>query len=303
MGLLEETKNFTFKDFSIFKGEIKGFNFRIIILHINQFKEIYKTASRYLRDGIRTLYTKIGENIGKGFMDIVTTKKKADKSTAFKFILRSLERGGWGATLGNIKIDDENNSIYIEIQNSPEAFEEGIASCFGIKGILKGMAESLYDKELEINETECIAKGDRICKFQIGPRENIPPYDEETMNSLNKIMNTFKTKAGAIATLIATTEGRILFSTFSDEIDQDKAALISSMIAQASISTGEVFKVGLPFTTIHGDGGQLILMPVEIPNKKTGFLLVAEIGPNSSTQLAGLAIKSGAKEVLEVFKK
>jgi len=53
MGLLEETKNFTFKDFSIFKGEIKGFNFRIIILHIEHFKQLYRTANNMLKDGIR----------------------------------------------------------------------------------------------------------------------------------------------------------------------------------------------------------------------------------------------------------
>ncbi|TFF88724.1 MAG: hypothetical protein EU550_00745, partial [Promethearchaeota archaeon] len=108
MGLLEETKNFTFKDFSIFKGKIKGFNFRIIILHIDHFKEMYKTANEYLKDGIRSVYMKIGENIGKHFMEFVTTKKKADKKTAFKFVLRGFERAGWGATLGNIKIDEEN---------------------------------------------------------------------------------------------------------------------------------------------------------------------------------------------------
>ena len=300
MGLLEETKNFTFKDFSIFKGEIKGFNFKIIILHIEHFKQIYKTANQYLKDGIRTVYMKIGENIGKKFMDIVITKKKTDKHTAFKFILRSLERSGWGATLGNVKIDDEKKSIYIEIQNSPEAYEEGISSCFGIQGILKGMSQFLFDMDLEINETECIAKGDKICKFYLGSKEDISLFNEDIMNSLEKIMNTFKIKAGAIATMISTTEGQILFSNFPNEIDGKNAAVISSMIVHASISAGEVFNVGKTFSTIDGERGKLILMPVKTP-KNFGFLLVAQVGPNSSTQLAGLALKSGAKEILNLF--
>ncbi|MHA1229602.1 MAG: V4R domain-containing protein [Candidatus Helarchaeota archaeon] len=302
MGLLEETKNFTFKDFSIFKGEIKGFNFRIIILHIEHFKQLYRTANNMLKDGIRSVYIKTGIDIGKKFMDLVITKKKADKLTAFKFILRSLERGGWGATLGNIKIDEDKKTVYIEIQNSPEAYEEGMASCFGIQGILRGMAEHLFETELEIVETECIAKGDKMCKFLVGPKEEVPIYDEETMKALEKIMATTKTKAGAIATLLATTEGRILFSNFPDEIDSKMGALISSMIALAGRSAGEVFNIGKTFSTIDGERGKLILTPIQIPNKKSGLLIIAQIGPNSSTQLAGLALKSGANEILQLFK-
>ena len=303
MGLLEETKNFTFKDFSIFKGEIKGFNFRIIILHIEHFRQMYLTANNFLKEGLRPIYIKIGEDIGKRFMELVIDKKKADKNTAFRFILRSLERGGWGATLGNINIDEDNKKIYIEIQNSPEAYEEGIASCFGIQGILKGMASVLFDSEVEINETECIAKGDKMCKFLIGPKENVPLYDEETMKALNKIMETIKTKAGAIAALISTTEGRVLFSTFPHEIDVNIGSLIASTVALSANSVGDAFNIGKTFSTIDGERGKLILMPVKIPNKKSGFLIITQIGPNSSTQLAGLALKSGATEILNFFNK
>ncbi|MHA1270744.1 MAG: V4R domain-containing protein [Candidatus Helarchaeota archaeon] len=301
MGLLEETKNFTFKDFSIFKGEIKGFNFRIIILHIEHFKQIYKTSKNILKNGIRPIYIKIGEDIGKKFMDLVITKKKADKITAFKFILRSLERSGWGATLGNIDVNEDKKTMYIEIQNSPEAYEPELASCFCIQGVLKGMAEILFDTELDIIETDCIAKGDKICKFLVGPKEETPPYEDEIMSSLKKIMDKTKVKAGAIAILISTTEGRVLFSTFPNDIDIKIGSIISSTIALSSNSAGDVFNIGKTFSTIDGELGKLIIMPVWIPNKKSGFVLVAQIGANSSTQLAGLALKSAETEIINLF--
>lgn len=40
-----------------------------------------------------------------------------------------------------------------------------------IRGILKGVVESVWEKEVEIKETKCIALGDRYCEFVIKAKD------------------------------------------------------------------------------------------------------------------------------------
>lgn len=89
---------------------------------------------------------------------------------------------GWGR-FSLIELDATNKRLIIEVEGSPfaEAYvrdqpatlrqAQGTASqlpvCHMIRGVLAGMAAGIFGGDVASEETECVAKGDPVCRFVI----------------------------------------------------------------------------------------------------------------------------------------
>ena len=112
---------------------------------------------------------------------MVQEKFGADPETAFRYVLQNLEKLGWGA-FWNIKMDPEGKEITLELHNSNEAYNANIPSCYHIEGILRGIGKAILGEDIVVREIDCIAKGDKVCKFIIGDKSIVPElYDQETI--------------------------------------------------------------------------------------------------------------------------
>jgi len=76
---------------------------------------------------------------------------------------------GWGRfELVSLKLLEQ--SLVINVYHSPFAESYGASStgvCHLIRGVLSGMASTIFRKEIEAKELLCLAKGDDFCKFEI----------------------------------------------------------------------------------------------------------------------------------------
>lgn len=81
---------------------------------------------------------------------------------------------GWGR-FSLIELDATNKRLIMEVQDSPfaEAYVRDEPStaqlpvCHMIRGVLAGMAAVIFGGDVASEETECVAKGDRVCRFVI----------------------------------------------------------------------------------------------------------------------------------------
>ena len=76
---------------------------------------------------------------------------------------------GWGR-FDMLKVDLARKELYIEVHNSVFAEEYGPAEsgvCHMIRGVLGGLATSLFGENLTFAETKCLSAGDDRCRFAI----------------------------------------------------------------------------------------------------------------------------------------
>lgn len=76
---------------------------------------------------------------------------------------------GWGR-FNMVKLDVPGKELVVEVENSAFAAAYGKADrsvCHMIRGVLAGMAAGIFGGDVASEETECVAKGDRVCRFVI----------------------------------------------------------------------------------------------------------------------------------------
>jgi predicted hydrocarbon binding protein len=81
---------------------------------------------------------------------------------------------GWGR-FSLMELDAANRHLIIEVEGSPfaEAYVRNQSSasqfpvCHMIRGVLAGMAAGIFGRDVASEETECVAKGDPVCRFII----------------------------------------------------------------------------------------------------------------------------------------
>jgi predicted hydrocarbon binding protein len=79
---------------------------------------------------------------------------------------------GWGK-FGLIDLNATDKRLVIEVEDSPfaEAYGRDQPSsfpvCHMIRGVLAGMAAGIFGGDVASEETECVAKGDSVCRFVV----------------------------------------------------------------------------------------------------------------------------------------
>jgi predicted hydrocarbon binding protein len=85
----------------------------------------------------------------------------------FERLLKFIEGAGYGKFYA--RIDWQRRRVEVVTENSAEA--ENLVStnshCYLLKGLLTGMVSYLFDNNVTCIESECLAKGDRLCRFII----------------------------------------------------------------------------------------------------------------------------------------
>jgi len=300
--LLERMKIHTFKEFTIFKGviegTIEGVKQRYCILGENHFKSFYATMIELLGDSTNAILRKIGEDFGRKLSNFVEEKYEIDSNMAFLYILQELEKLGWGA-FWNVKLDEESKLIKLELFNSNEAYNEGIASCYHMNGILRGIAQNLLGKDIVIRETKCIANGDKNCEFMIGTQITVPTlYNEDIMEGLTKILKELKYTIKSSVEFIVTTDGvPILSPNLPEAVDPALlGTIISYILCGGKLGSQVIDNGNLKEIIINADQGTIIASQC---TEKT--ILAAVIGPTTSPGLAGLALKKAKDKIVELL--
>ncbi len=93
-------------------------------------------------------------------------------SETIGFMMRMGAEIGWGK-FQLMEYDFENRKLQIRVANSAfaEAYGESTEGvCHLIRGVLSGLATVLFARNCTASETECMAKDDRHCIFQISEK-------------------------------------------------------------------------------------------------------------------------------------
>ncbi len=83
-----------------------------------------------------------------------------------------LSQSGWGATSTEM-VNLENQELVFKIVGSPFAEAYGPSTrpiCYTVLGFLQGAAMTLFNKETDGMEVQCMAKGDACCRFVVSGR-------------------------------------------------------------------------------------------------------------------------------------
>lgn len=97
----------------------------------------------------------------------------------FEFIRKNVGRTlnlftALGYGILNVKaVDLDAKTAYIHIQGGFESADSRSASvtpqCHFIRGLLGGWFSQLFESRIEVIETQCVAKGNPACVFQVQP--------------------------------------------------------------------------------------------------------------------------------------
>lgn len=85
-----------------------------------------------------------------------------------RFMARMGGQIGWGK-LSIEKLDLANRSLTATAQNSPFAAAYGRSRrpvCHILRGIFGGLGEVIFGTPVKVIETQCAAKGDKLCRFE-----------------------------------------------------------------------------------------------------------------------------------------
>jgi predicted hydrocarbon binding protein len=86
-----------------------------------------------------------------------------------RFMMEMGSQIGWGR-FELERFDAGKKILIVRVYHSPFAEGYGPSSkpvCNMIRGILGGMASSVFGKQVESKEISCLAKGDEYCRFEI----------------------------------------------------------------------------------------------------------------------------------------
>jgi predicted hydrocarbon binding protein len=86
-----------------------------------------------------------------------------------RFMMNMGSQIGWGR-FELEKFDPNQKRLFVKVFHSPFAEAYGNSSsevCHFIRGVLTGMASSIFQKNLISKEISCFSKGDLFCRFEI----------------------------------------------------------------------------------------------------------------------------------------
>jgi len=162
------------------KGEIKLMDSRVALLNIGLFKSFRDNMLKIAGPVADQLIYIAAKEHTKSYMTDIIEKSKIAKlasKTGFgkKYIAEQLiqiltQFGHGKATIEKITDEEitgrlENSAIAIQYGNSKRPV------CSQIAGQVAGGMTAIYGKDYDCKETECIAKGDPVCRFVVRPKE------------------------------------------------------------------------------------------------------------------------------------
>ncbi|MEM2210972.1 MAG: V4R domain-containing protein [Nitrososphaerales archaeon] len=140
------------------------------IMRVITFTDIKKAIEeRYNPSGAAVIFYDMGKGCGKRSVKRFMSKYK-DKVKLLNAIAKHKKYEGWGGV--EFKIDLKKQIGEVIVSNSFEAKQYGASSnpvCYFFKGYLSGVLSEVLERDVNLIEEECIAKGDKVCRFKLTP--------------------------------------------------------------------------------------------------------------------------------------
>ncbi|MBO3799992.1 MAG: hypothetical protein FGF52_02905 [Candidatus Brockarchaeota archaeon] len=141
---------------------------RSFTLRVESFGAILKRLYEKFGTGAAVILYEMGLGMGESKFKSVVSNYRVDKQTAVKIILAERSAKGWCIS----RLDEFNSKGAVvlakdlfECMPFRDRQERPVSQLF--RGYLAGIFQQLYGKNVNVTETECIAKGDNVCKFVI----------------------------------------------------------------------------------------------------------------------------------------
>jgi len=145
---------------------------RYVMLPPTLFAELQKSVEAYLPSEVESILTEgsraDGAYLAARYRDTFGyTLEQVANAVSYM-----LSESGWGAmSVEMANLDGEE--LVFKVLDSPFAESYGPSTkpvCFTVLGFLQGVAMSLFDKEADGTEVQCLAKGDNCCRFVVSGR-------------------------------------------------------------------------------------------------------------------------------------
>ena len=143
-------------------------NERSVLFKVRTIMESFKRLCEKFGSGASFILYEMGRAAGEGKAKRILMEYGLDKYTSLKLILAERAAKGWGVPEIEM-FDDERMEAVIKVHelfeciSSRGANREARSQFF--RGYLAGLFGYLFNKPVSVTETECISKGDEICKF------------------------------------------------------------------------------------------------------------------------------------------
>jgi len=146
-------------------GEFSVITVPAAIISLKTFARIQKDAERILgKEGAAVLFYEAGKDAGKTWISRFHEEWGLKGSDFIEATEEFYAELGWG----KFSIDIEHLTISIENSFIARGYGKGEAKkpvCHFLCGYNASMISELINKEVDVEERKCMAKGDRYCEF------------------------------------------------------------------------------------------------------------------------------------------
>lgn len=141
---------------------------RSFTLRVDSFGVVLKRLYEKFGTGAAVILYEIGVAAGESKAKSVMKKHRIDKLSILKLIMAERSAKGW--CLAEVE-DFSSKKVTLKVNDLFECMpfkgkQDNAVSQF-FRGYLAGICRLICGKEVSVTETECIAKGDPVCKFNI----------------------------------------------------------------------------------------------------------------------------------------
>jgi len=123
---------------------------------------------------ISKVYLEIKHEFKKGWADQLKKSYSFDSRKYMEWLINLTNLSGWGINEIS-ELDSKNKTGVFIMKNSPIAEHykgtQNVCVDHFIRALYAGGASVVFGDDIDWLEIECIAKGDKNCKFVFGPRD------------------------------------------------------------------------------------------------------------------------------------
>ena len=142
---------------------------RAVLMPAETMKDLFNLAEVKWGNEAEDLVYRLGVEYGNGIWTEISGALKKDKESLQEFLEFYSAIGMARATVERFKLNVPSVQVSVE-----KLFEcEGVAAktprSIFFRGVLSGSGSSFFGREMVAKETDCIATGDKKCKFEVVP--------------------------------------------------------------------------------------------------------------------------------------
>lgn len=154
------------------RGALALSSARYVMLSPAVFVELQKQVEAHLPQEVAEIMTRSAEGDGAFLASRYRDVFGYGPDEVLTAVSYMLSESGWGA-MSSEMANFEGEELVFKVLDSPFAESYGPSTqpvCYTILGVLRGVAMTLFEKEVDGMEVQCAAKGDTCCRFVVSGR-------------------------------------------------------------------------------------------------------------------------------------